>query len=267
MEAEVRGIVFFDLDGTLLNNRENQIPESAMEALSQLRENDYRIVISTGRDMDGHYSLTWKEKISPDAIIHLNGTKITVGDRIIFEHFMAPELLSQIYDFAMETGICFGTTLGDRDFYTFPDKKRYADQFFSKAIKRNYRPFSELMEEGLRIHALSYAGNMQRELPLIEEHFPMLELLGFDSGRGADVVEKGNSKADGLLRVCEYYGVDVGDTAAFGDSLNDIRIVEKAGIGIAVGNAVEELKEAADYIAPPIWEDGIYRACEHFGMI
>ena len=80
-------------------------------------------------------------------------------------------------------------------------------------------------------------------------------------------MEKTASKAQGLLRLCDYYGIDVKDTYAFGDSMNDYEIVQTAGTGIAMGNALDVLKEAADYVTADIREDGVYKACVHFGLI
>ena len=262
----MKGIVFFDLDGTLLYNKEGRIPESAMYALGELRKN-YKVVLSTGRDMDNHYSSCWRDSLSPDAIIHLNGTKISIGNKIIFEHFMEPSLLQEIYDFSRESGICFGTTIGDRDYYTIPEKRTKADLAFTRDLKRNYHPFTDLIEDHIPVHALSYAGDLENDRPIVKERFPDLDLFGFDSGTGADVVEKGCSKADGMLRICEAFGEDVKDTYAFGDSQNDIAIIERAGTGIAMGNALKELKDHADYVTEPVWDDGIYRACLHFGLI
>lgn len=56
-------------------------------------------------------------------------------------------------------------------------------------------------------------------------------------------------------------------TVAFGDSMNDYEVVQEAGIGIAMGNAVEELKMVADYVTDDIDRDGVWKACRHFGWI
>lgn len=65
-----------------------------------------------------------------------------------------------------------------------------------------------------------------------------------------------------------YFGEkeDLSDTVAFGDSMNDIEVVQEAGIGVAMGNAVDALKKVADYVTAPIEEDGIYKACEHLHL-
>ena len=94
-----RPIVSFDMDMTLLDHETFQIPDSALRALGKLRGH-YRIVLATGRDMDSHYSAGLKEKVNPDAIVHTNGAKITVGDQIIYESHMSPELKRRLLEFA-----------------------------------------------------------------------------------------------------------------------------------------------------------------------
>ena len=67
--------------------------------------------------------------------------------------------------------------------------------------------------------------------------------------------------------LCEYWGVDIRNTYAFGDSMNDLEILQAAGIGIAMGNGVPKLKEEADYVTDDIGRDGVYKACKHFQLI
>ena len=89
----------------------------------------------------------------------------------------------------------------------------------------------------------------------------------FSGNMGADVVEQEASKAEGLKRLCRYYDIGLEQTVAFGDSMNDYEIVREAGIGIAMGNSVEELKAVADYVADDIDRDGVWKACRHLGLI
>ena len=119
-------IASFDLDQTLLDHSNYQIPESAMRALERLRENFY-IVLSTGRDMDNYYSKQYGDLVRPDAVIHLNGTKITVGDQLIYEHRMDQGLLERVLDYADKSGYAIGVTIGDEDYYLHPEKGEEMD--------------------------------------------------------------------------------------------------------------------------------------------
>ena len=67
--------------------------------------------------------------------------------------------------------------------------------------------------------------------------------------------------------MCEALGIDRADTFAVGDSVNDLAMLEYAGVGIAMGNGSTEAKAAADYVTADLQDDGIYRAMLHFKLI
>ncbi|MEG1612943.1 MAG: Cof-type HAD-IIB family hydrolase [Clostridia bacterium] len=72
------------------------------------------------------------------------------------------------------------------------------------------------------------------------------------------------SKGDALRKLCEKYGIDRREVLACGDNLNDLEMINYAGFGVAVGNAVEELKKNADYVTASCDEDGVAQAIEKF---
>ena len=125
-------------------------------------------------------------------------------------------------------------------------------------------PPSELFD--LPVRTLTYVGPPSGAKE-IEDNFPTLKLPLFAGMFGADVIEKCASKAEGLKLLCKYYNIDIKNTVAFGDSMNDREIIEASGFGIAMGNAIEELKKYADYVTDDIADNGVYNALEKFGYI
>ena len=83
----------------------------------------------------------------------------------------------------------------------------------------------------------------------------------------AEFLIKGNSKAAGMQMVLDAVGCAVEDTMAFGDSGNDLPMLKAAGIGVCMGNGVQEAKDAADYVTKTVLEDGIFHALKHFHLI
>ena len=75
------------------------------------------------------------------------------------------------------------------------------------------------------------------------------------------------SKARSIKILADYLGIDMADTIAFGDGLNDVEMIKECGIGVAMGNANIKLKEVADYITDDISKDGVYKALEHFKLL
>ncbi len=257
VEEGKKGIVSFDMDMTLLDHKDWQIPASAKKALEKLRARHY-IVIATGRDMDAKYSEGLLEMVRPDAVIHLNGTKITVGGELIYEHRMDPGLVKGLLEFTEGKPFAMGLSMGAEDYFMNPQYVVRHDQVRFGRSDRNFQDPWKLL--GLPVRTMAYIGG-EAGARQVEKAFPQLKLPMFASRKGADVVEKEASKAEGMKRVCEYFGVPFGQTVAFGDSMNDYEVIRAAGVGVAMGNGDEELKRAADYVTANIEDDGVWNAC------
>ncbi|MDO4329166.1 MAG: HAD family hydrolase [Lachnospiraceae bacterium] len=258
--SERRSIISFDLDMTLLDHATYRITDSALEAVERLREH-HRIVIASGRDMDNHYSRQYRDLLKPDAIIHMNGTKVTVDGQLIYNHLMQKELLTELLQFSQDHGLSIGVTIGDLDYYTSPEAVIDHDRRRWGTMNRHFMDPWELLN--MQVRTLAYIGS-EEGVRLLEKQFPQVKFPMFAGKAGADVVEQEASKAEGLKRLCSYWGIHISRTAAFGDSMNDLEILKTAGIGIAMGNSIPELKKEADYVTQEIGQDGVLRACQHF---
>lgn len=83
----------------------------------------------------------------------------------------------------------------------------------------------------------------------------------------ADVVPAGGSKRVGMEKILEYFGILREESIAFGDGGNDVPMLEYAGIGVAMGNASEEVARSADFVTRSVDEDGVVHALRHFGLL
>lgn len=262
MDYTGKGLVCFDMDMTLLDHRDWKIPDSARKAVELLRGN-YYIAIATGRDMDAKYSEGLSEQVQPDGIIHLNGTKVTVDGEMIYEHRMSRDLVERILKFSQGQDFAVGISVGAEDYFMNPEYVTRHDIIRWGQSNRCFRDPWKLLE--MPVRTMAYIGK-EPGTKRMEEAFPELKLPMFSSREGADVVEKSVSKAEGMKQLCSYFGVPLSCTVAFGDSMNDYEMIQMAKIGIAMGNSVEKLKEEADYVTSSIGEDGIWSACEYFGL-
>ena len=220
MDRMRKRIVSFDLDMTLLDHKTWKITESALKALEILRK-DNVIVIASGRNMDLPLSVGYRDQLQPDAVIHMNGTRVVAEGKTLYEHTMDKKLLKRLLAFGKERGIALGVTMENGDYYTAPEEVERIDVLRWGETSRHFEDPMKLLE--LPVRTLAYIG--------------------------------------------DSYRMDLSQTVAFGDSMNDFEIVSRAGIGIAMGNSVEELKAAADYVTDPIDRDGVWNACRHFGWI
>ena len=152
----MKGIVSFDMDMTLLNHADYKIPDSAIKALDRLREH-YYIVIATGRDMDAKFSEGLADQVKPDAIIHLNGNKITVGAELIYEHCMKRELVEELLHFAEDKDYAIGMTVGDTDYFINPWCVTRHDMVRWNMSDRKFRDPWKLLD--MPVRTLAYIGH------------------------------------------------------------------------------------------------------------
>ena len=82
-----------------------------------------------------------------------------------------------------------------------------------------------------------------------------------------DITADGADKGKGLAAMARHFGLDISETMAFGDGGNDISIIRRAGTGVAMGNAGDNVKAAADYVTTSVDDDGVMNALVHFGVI
>ena len=186
----------------------------------------------------------------------------TEDGKLLYEHFIDKGLLRRMMDYAAENGVGLGITIGDEDIYVNPKVVEEAEIRRWGECGRQFRDPERLLD----IRTVAFIGT-DAQARAMEQVFPEVSLRMFSIDYGADVIEKGFSKAEGLKRLLQHYNVDPADTVAFGDSLNDLELLKECALGIAMGNGREELKKAADYVTDPIGEDGIWNACRHFGLI
>ena len=83
----------------------------------------------------------------------------------------------------------------------------------------------------------------------------------------ADILPAGGGKPAGLAAMLDHLGLRREESIAFGDGGNDISMLEYAGVGVAMGNALPAVKAAADYVTDSVDADGVEKALQHFGLI
>ncbi|MDE6771035.1 MAG: HAD hydrolase family protein, partial [Muribaculaceae bacterium] len=82
-----------------------------------------------------------------------------------------------------------------------------------------------------------------------------------------DIIPARSDKSVGIDRMIEYFGIPLSETMAFGDGDNDIGMLRHVAIGIAMGNAEDNVKQAADYVTTPAIENGVVNALQHFKLL
>jgi len=263
-ELDIKYALFFDIDGTLVSFKTHEIPPSTIFALTQAKAYGHKVFISTGRPPLIITNLGAIEHLI-DGYVTINGALCFVGDKMVRCKDIPKEAALTVVQDAQEKN--YGLiVVGEKDVAVI-DPQGEVDRVFRGEIAvenlNQAKPLDQVLEQ--RILQLTPF------FPEAYEHDLMLRIPSCTSGRWhpafTDITAKGADKGEGILTLAAHLGLDPQYTMAFGDGGNDSSMIKAAGIGVAMGNALESLKQEADYTTTSVDDDGVLNALRHFGLI
>ncbi len=261
-------LIALDLDGTLLRS-DKSLSERTLNALSKASEKGIVIVPSTGRFFDGMPEYIRNLPFVRYAIT-INGAGVydrkdnTEIYRSLIEPEMAVELMKELDKYPVLYD-CYMNNWGWMDKRLHDHIEEYTtDIHYIKMLRELRSPVEDIkkmiLEDGKGIQKTQYVTTDHKLkddiLKDIEVKFP--ELLYTSSVKdNIEINHKKANKGDALKALCDYLNIDIEDTIAFGDGTNDISMIKMAGIGVAMANGANEVKEIANEITLTNDEDGV----------
>src|SRR5574344_92418 len=257
--------LFFDIDGTLVSFKTHVIPDSAVKALEEAHHKGIKIFIATGRPkaiINNMSQLDDKGLI--DGYVTMNGAYCFVGDKVVFSHPIPHESVVSIGEYAKKKGIAciFVPAKGIR--VCNPDE--FLKKIFYENLHVDHMPVVSF-EEGWKddIYQITPFFNTEQETEALKD---APGAMGNRWHPGfTDITAVGVDKCKGVQLMTSHFGIKQKETMCFGDGGNDISMLTYAGIGVALGNAEENVKRHADYVTTHIDEDGVAKALKHFDII
>lgn len=255
---------FFDIDGTLWNEK-NFIPHSTREAIGKIRENGCLTFLCSGR-CRSYIQNPDLLSLGFDGVVSGCGTMVEYAGETLFYHKLDTELTERTINTVRHYG--FRPILEGRE-YLYLDEAEFGGDYYGKKLK------AEMGEKLLSISGEWGRWEISKLSCAMEEEgqkecFAALE-KDYDymvhNSQVVEMVPKGYHKGTGLRKVCELLAIDPADTYAFGDSVNDLGMLQVAGTAVVMGNGSEVAKASADYVTAPLMEDGIWKACRHFELL
>lgn len=270
-------LIFIDIDGTLTVAGENIPPSSAVEAIKMAQKKGHKVFLSTGRNIG---MLSPLLKYGFDGVIGCGGGIILVDGKLIYDCPMSDDQRDIALEVLARNGVfrtieAYDVTYGDEnlsDFLDNTDSNNSEIERWRKSLasELGIRPMSEY--DGRPIYKIvvmcnkSFQLDEARKLLGKDFNFAIQDVEAFNCLNG-DLVNRKFDKGKGIIRVCEELNVDIKDTVAFGDSMNDLEMLEVAGISVVMGNGSEKLKAKADFVADRVDNDGLYKAFKKLELI
>lgn len=267
MKMERKSLLFFDIDGTIFDDQ-RQLPKSVRPAMEEARNNGCQLVINTGRTLcqidrrlDGFPLDGWIMGCGTRIIYHgetIQGMEYDLKSSLKLRKIFYDLKIPLVYE--CDTGMYF-----DPDFSSHPDVKRLRKWSEERGIYR------EIRESDADFRAVKmFCFTPEASIKALEKLSTQIGMPYTAIKRGPDtweVVPEGYSKGRGIDILRQRIGVELEDCYAFGDSTNDLSMLQHVPHSIAMGNAAPEVKSVCSYVTDLPENDGIEKAMRHFGLI
>lgn len=250
---------FFDIDGTLLSFKTHKTPESTKRALATLREKGILTIVSSGRPT---YQLPPCIKTGFDAYITLSGQLCYDADGVFRSNPISKTGVASVVE-QVKSGCYEALVLqGDRAFCS-----KLTDDVaeVARAAGLVYEPDDIDRTFDAPVYQFCAFLDQDRE-HIITDAIPDVATTRW-THLFCDIMPADGGKIHGVRAAFERYGISPQEAIAFGDGENDLSMFEAVGTGVAMGNAWDTVKERADYVTTSVDDDGIWKACEHFGLL
>lgn len=258
-------ILFFDIDGTLLSETTHTIPQSTIDGLKQAKENNHLIFINTGRPYTTIDDCI--KDLNPDGYICGCGTYIRYYDQVLFSKTLSLQKCKEIRDLLRKTNV--EGVLEGKDGVYFDNSIRHP---FLQNIKENYQAVptfkvSTFDDENLSFDKFAIWFDQNSDIETFKKEISEeFQYITRDHDFG-EIVPKGCSKATGIEFLLDYFNLELEDAYVFGDSFNDLAMLEYVKYAIVMGNGNPELFDLAYLVTKNIDDDGIYYALKKLELI
>lgn len=247
-------IAFFDVDGTLLKLGSKEPSPKTVQALQQLQANGGLLCMATGR---GYLSIPHFEGVDFDIWLTFNGSYVRSKDTVLFKNPLDADdkhkilqNLKQMHRAAAISNEHFIVTNG-----TDPDLAQYFSFGSEKLVISEH--FDALCEE--EIYQIMCSCNSAEYTQILQGTHATQITAWWD--KAVDIIPLSCGKGNAVRAVLAHYGFSKSEAIAFGDGRNDIEMLEAVGTGVAMGNALEEVKARAAVRCRSVEEDGVYHYC------
>ncbi len=269
-------LIFLDIDGTLTVAGENVPPDSAIYAIKMTQAKGNKVFLCTGRNLDMLKPLL---KYGFDGVVGSSGGYVTVGDEVLFDCPMSNEQRDIALEALHNNGV-FCTieakdgSWGDDNMDEFlkdqPEGNSEIERW-RKALSENLGIKSMKEYDNSPIYKIIMMCTDEKQLDeakrLLEKDFTfVIQEVKAHSCINGELVNKKFDKGKGVKLVRDYYGLTDEDTYGFGDSMNDLEMMETVGTSVCMENGADALKKIADLVCPSVSDDGLAKAFSQLGL-
>lgn len=270
-------LIFLDIDGTLTVPGSNVPPDSALEVIRLARAAGHKVFLCSGRNYDMLSPLLKYDCF--DGAVASSGGYVFYGDEVLYDCPMTEEQKDTAMRLFKENGVFRTVEAKDgsfcdeglSDFLNESSGGNSELVRWRKALESDLgiRPMAEY--DGRPIYKVVFMCKEASQLaPAIEalekDFFFLVQDMAAANCLNGELLNRKFDKGLGIRRVCEALGYDIADTVGFGDSMNDLEMIETVGTSVCMANGSPNLKKKSQIVCPAVEEDGMAKAFRDLGL-
>ena len=270
-------LIFLDIDGTLTVPGNNVPPDSALEAIRSAQRMGHKVFLCTGRNYDMLRPLL---RYGFDGAVASGGGYVFAGEQVLYDCPMTEEQKDKALRLFAEGGVL--RTIEAKD-------ASYCDEGMGAFLERVSGGNSELLrwrealEKDLGIRPMKeYDGRpiykvvfmcaaVEQLAPAIaeleQEFYFLVQDVSDANYLNGELINRKFDKGSGIRRVCEALGVPLSETVGFGDSMNDLEMIQTVQTGVCMDNGSPTLKKFSTLVCPAVEEDGLAWGFRTLGLV
>ncbi|MBR3273291.1 MAG: HAD hydrolase family protein [Clostridia bacterium] len=272
-----RKCIFLDIDGTLTPAGSNRPPRSALAAVRAAQAKGHMVFLCTGRNPD---MLAPVLAYGFDGAVACAGGRVFAQDRVLYDHPMPATDRDTALRLLKQGGVfrtieALDATYGDEDLGDFLTRAGEGNSELVRwrralAEQLNIRPMAEY--DGRPIYKVVFmctdAGQLEPARAALERdyHFVIQDDASHHCLNG-EIINRAFDKGKGVRIIAEAFGFELADTLGFGDSMNDLEMIQTVGTSVCMDNGSPTLKELSTFVCPAVEADGLAWAFEKLGLI
>lgn len=248
-------IIALDLDDTLLND-DKKVSDFTKETLLECEKRGIHVVLASGRPNPGVLAVSNMLGLTDNYMLSYNGGQIFKKDEVVFSMDITQTQLDLLYKIAVENNTCL-LTYTKEEILCY-NKNEYA-QIESDLVGMPIREVSDFTTLTNGSYPKGLMPDHPDKVAVLLEKYRNLEGMNVVMSKPffLEFVTTGVDKGKSLLRLGAIVNASPDEIIAFGDSYNDVTMLEVAGTSVAVGNAVEDIKKICNHIADTNNNDGV----------
>ncbi len=258
-----RWLIATDLDGTLFDHT-LEISPRVRRAIAAAHEAGHAVTLATGRMYRATLPIAESLHIEQPLICY-QGALVRRGEWVVSHHTLPLPVAHEAIRFATERGFHVNAYLDDQ---LFVAEENPEVKFYTALSQVSVEAVGDLItfltREPTKLVFIQSEEETEKLLPIAMERWGKVAQVVRSYIRFVELTSPVASKGRALMELAASLNIPQARTLAIGDNLNDLTMIEAAGVGVAMGNAMPELKDIADWVAPTQAEDGLAAAIERF---